>query len=113
MSKQRAVAWDMDGVIVGSAEAHNVSWQAMASEFDVPYDPDTDFKKIFGRRNPDIISSQWGITDAQEIERMEYSKESNFRQAAVHLKPLPGVVALVNALRKQGWKQAICSSAPL
>lgn len=103
----------MDGVIVDSAEAHNASWQAMAEEFDVPYDPEKDFKAIFGRRNEDIIRSSWGITDPDEITRMELSKENNFRQAAVHLEALPGVVELVAALAEAGWKQAICSSAPL
>ena len=40
---QRAVVWDLDGVIVDSAAAHNYSWTAMAAEFGVPYDPDRNF----------------------------------------------------------------------
>jgi HAD superfamily hydrolase (TIGR01509 family) len=109
----RAVVWDLDGVIVDSAEAHNASWVAMAAEFGVPYDPDTDFKGIFGKHNTDIIREKWGVTDPDQIARMADSKETYFRQEAVHLKPLPGVVELITALRQAGRRQAIGSSAPL
>ena len=113
MNNARAVAWDLDGVIVDSAEAHNASWQAMAAEFGVPYDPEADFKAIFGRHNTDIIEHLWGVTDPEQVERMANAKESYFRQAAAHLKPMPGVVELVTALREAGWRQGIGSSAPL
>lgn len=109
----RAVVWDLDGVIVDSAEAQNASWVAMARKYSVPYSPDEDFKIIFGRHNTDIISSQWGITDPRLAEEMILSKEDFFRKSATSLDPLPGVVELVSALSDAGWKQAIGSSAPM
>jgi beta-phosphoglucomutase len=108
-----AVVWDLDGVIVDSGEAHNRSWQAMADELGLPYDPENDFKAIFGRHNTDIIEQLWGITDKDQVARVANSKESHFRQEAAHLKALPGVVELVSALAEAGWRQAIGSSAPL
>jgi HAD superfamily hydrolase (TIGR01509 family) len=113
MSEQRAVVWDLDGVMVDSADAHNRSWVAMAKRFDVPYDPDRDFAGIFGRHNNDIISSMWQVNNQAQIDEMADYKESSFREEAAHLVPLPGVVELVKALREAGWKQAIGSSAPL
>ena len=113
MNEQRAVVWDMDGVIVDSAEAHNDSWVVMARHFDVPYDAENDFPRIFGRHNNDIISGLWNVTEQARIDEMADVKESSFREAAATLKPLPGVVALVKALREAGWKQAIGSSAPI
>src|SRR5215207_6844062 len=111
--ESRAVVWDLDGVIVDSAEAQNASWVAMAHEYGVPYAPDKDFKIIFGRHNTDIVSSQWGVTDPRLIEEMILSKELTFRKNATGLEPLPGVVELVSALSDAGWKQAIGSSAPV
>jgi len=108
-----SVVWDLDGVIVDSAEAHNASWVAMAAEFGVPYNPDTDFKGIFGRHNTDIMAQLWGISDPVQVARMADSKESHFREAAVRLKPLPGVVELLAALAEAGWRNAIGSSAPM
>ena len=55
MIEDRAVAWDLDGVIVDSGAAHNLSWAGMAADFGVPYDPERDFRGIFGRHNTDII----------------------------------------------------------
>ena len=111
--RQRAVVWDLDGVIVDSADAHNASWAAMAAEFGVAYDAERDFATYFGRHNTDIISSMWNVTAPEEIERMADSKERSFRQAASSLKPLPGVLDLMASLAQRGWKQGIGSSAPL
>src|SRR6476620_6679210 len=109
----RAVVWDLDGVMVDSVAVHNASWAAMAAEFGVRYDPDKDFKGIFGRHNTDIISSLWKVTDPEQIERMASRKELLFRDGATKLKPLPGVTELVRSLAEAGWKQGIGSSAPL
>jgi beta-phosphoglucomutase len=111
--RDKAVVWDLDGVIVDSAAAHNASWAAMAREFGMSYDPDRDFPGIFGKHNTDIISSLWSVTDPAHIERMAASKEGFFRHAATDLRPLPGVVELMIALAESGWGQAIGSSAPL
>lgn len=113
MDDRRAVVWDLDGVIVDSAQAHNASWAAMARRFGVAYDGEKDFKGIFGRHNNDIIRSMWGVSDQAEIDRMASAKEEFFRQEAANLKPLPGVLQLMSELRRKGWKQAIGSSAPL
>lgn len=113
MAINRAVVWDLDGVIVDSAEAHDASWAMMAEEFGVPYDSERDFMSIFGRHNTDIISSLWKVTDADQIERMAQSKEGHFRRKAATLNPLPGVLALMSALHERGWRQGIGSSAPL
>jgi len=111
--------WDLDGVIVDSAAVHNASWVAMAAEFGVPYDPEKDFKGIFGRHNIDIISGLWKVTDPDETERMALRKELLFREGArggrgkPPLQPLPGVTQLVRSLVEADWKQGIGSSAPL
>ena len=109
----RAVVWDLDGVLVDSAAAHNVSWQAMSERFGVPYDPDGDFPNIFGKHNTDIMDMLWQITDPARVAEMADAKETAFRSEATQLKPLPGVVTLVRELARRGWKQAIGSSAPM
>ena len=113
MPTSRAVVWDMDGVIVDSAEAHNASWAAMAQEFGVPYDGEKDFRSIFGRHNTEIINSMWNVTDAGRVGLMTESKERHFRRAAPTLRPLSGVLDLMASLQKAGWRQAIGSSAPM
>lgn len=113
MDKQRAVAWDLDGVIVDSAEAHNASWQAMAKRYGLPYDPEKTFPTIFGKHNTDIIGSLWNVTDPEQVGEMALAKESAFRAEAANLKALPGVAELIQELARRGWRQGIGSSAPL
>lgn len=109
----RAIVWDLDGVIVDSAEAHNRSWQALSQRYGLPYDPDGDFRNIFGKHNTNIMSMLWQITDPARVAEMADAKETAFRREATTLKPLPGVVELVRELARRGWKQAIGSSAPV
>lgn len=113
MDVPRAVVWDLDGVLVDSAAAHNLSWQAMAAQHGVAYDPDVDFRNIFGKHNTDIIGALWQITDPGRVAELAAAKETAFRSEARNLKPLPGVVELVQELERRGWKQAIGSSAPM
>ncbi len=109
----RAVVWDLDGVLVDSAQAHNLSWQELSESYGVPYDPDKDFPTIFGKHNTDIMNMLWQITDPAHVAKMANAKETAFRREATKLKPLPGVVELVQELARRGWKQAIGSSAPM
>lgn len=111
--EQHAAVWDLDGVVVDSAEAHNASWAAMAHDFGVPYDAERDFKGIFGRHNSDIISSLWNVTETGRIAEMAERKEGHFRANAAKLRPLPGVLDLMKSLKEAGWKQGIGSSAPM
>lgn len=113
MESNKAVVWDLDGVLVDSSEAHKASWVEMAREWDVPYDADKDFPSTFGRHNSDIITLLWGVTDPKVIQAMADTKEGYFRYSAAALKPMPGAVELVNTLRRAAWKQGIGSSAPL
>ncbi|MDQ5825989.1 MAG: HAD family phosphatase [Chloroflexota bacterium] len=109
----RAVVWDLDGVLVDSAEAHNRSWRALSQRYGLPYDADGDFRNIFGKHNTDIMNMLWQITDPARVAELADAKESAFRREATRLKPLPGVVELVRELDRRGWKQAIGSSAPM
>ena len=113
MEEPRAVVWDLDGVLVDSAAAHNSSWQVMSERYGVAYDPDRDFPAIFGKHNTDIINMLWQVTDPARVAEMADTKETAFRREAAQLKALPGAVELVRELARRGWKQAIGSSAPL
>lgn len=109
----RAVVWDLDGVLVDSAAAHNSSWQVMSARYGMAYDPDRDFPNIFGKHNTDIINMLWQVTDPARVAEMTDAKETAFRREAAQLKALPGAVELVRELARRGWYQAIGSSAPM
>ncbi len=107
------VIFDMDGVVVLTAEAHFQSWQDAAARHGVNVDYDK-FIKTFGRTNPDIIRLWWGDAASPElIKGIADEKEAAFRDIIRHDVPLaPGCVALLEELRTAGFKLAVGSSAP-
>jgi beta-phosphoglucomutase len=110
----RAVLWDMDGVLVDSAEYHYAAWrEALAREgVDLSYDA---FRATFGQRNDTILRYLLGpdLPDS-EVARIGDLKESLYRELVQTrgITPLCGVLDWLARLRDQGWRQAIASAAP-
>lgn len=114
-SEERAVLWDLDGTLVDSEEFHWQSWRdIMRGEgVELTY---PQFLASFGQRNDRILPAWLGPdVDAARVDRIGEEKETEYRRLAeTHgLKPLPGAVEWLTALKAAGWKQSIASSAPL
>lgn len=111
---QRAVLWDMDGVLVDSADYHYAAWrEALAREgYAIGYD---EFRATFGQRNDTILRGIFGadLPDA-EVNRIADVKEALYRQFVRErgIALLPGVLRHLRTLRASGWRQAIASAAP-
>ncbi|MEE8582877.1 MAG: HAD family phosphatase, partial [Dehalococcoidales bacterium] len=112
-NQQRAVIWDMDGVMVDSAPYHFKAWQAAFKKRGIDY-TEEDFRHGFGQRNDTIISAILGEKASPEaIEAIAGEKEAGFRRRiGRRVEPLPGVAALVRSLTEKGYKMAVASSAP-
>lgn len=107
-----AVIWDVDGVLLDSAEQHRQSWHALAQENGFPYS-DADFWATFGMRNGDIIPRVFGVTDPERVAALGERKETFYRELlARQIAPLPGAKELLAALHGAGYQQALGSSAP-
>jgi tRNA threonylcarbamoyl adenosine modification protein YeaZ len=107
------VIWDMDGVIIDSADLHFASWREALSRHGLEMNRQQ-FDATFGRRNDDIIAAVVleSVPDSQ-IKEIGEAKESAFRRlAAGRLRVFPGVTDLIQALGESGFRQAIASSAP-
>lgn len=107
------VIWDVDGVIIDSADQHRRAWKQMATEHDLPYD-DVDFWASFGMRNADVIPRMFGVHAPDErIIALADHKEMIYRQLlAAEATALPGARELMVALHGAGYRQALGSSAP-
>ncbi|HUV75937.1 MAG TPA: HAD family phosphatase [Dehalococcoidales bacterium] len=113
-SRLEAVIWDMDGVIADTALYHFKAWQDVFRKRRGSY-TEEDFKRNFGRRNDTIIPNiMGGNLSSSEVEAIAGEKEDNYRQrVAQNIKPLPGAIELIRALRERGVKMAIASSSPV
>jgi beta-phosphoglucomutase len=110
---QRAAIWDMDGTLVDTAEMHFQAWLDVCRERGRDFTR-ADFAATFGRRNPEIIEYLFGNRfTAPEVDALGNRKEELYRAAASKgLTLLPGVGELLENLQREGFRQAIGSSAP-
>jgi beta-phosphoglucomutase len=110
---KKTILWDMDGVIADSSSFHFAAWQETFAKKGIKFTKE-DFTKLFGTRNDFIIGSIMGKELPEENVKITIQeKEENFRRKATgSIKPFPGVVRLLNALRKGNFKLGLVSSAP-
>jgi len=107
------VIFDMDGVLADTAEAHYQSWQVVAEECDTEISREL-FHETFGRPNHQIIPRMLGrdVTD-EELHRVDRLKEEAFRDiVAETVKPVPGVVDMIEDLHAEGYRIGLGSSGP-
>ena len=109
----QAVIWDLDGVIIDSADEHRRAWQRLAKETGITF-TDEDFWASFGQRNDGIIPGHWGVDSPAEVQALGDRKEAYFREYIRETAaPLPGAIELMSSLHQAGFKQALASSTPL
>ncbi|MEE8471286.1 MAG: HAD family phosphatase [Dehalococcoidia bacterium] len=110
----KALIWDMDGVIADTAPFHFLSWQRAAQERGITF-TESDFKQIFGKRNPEIIAEKFGADiPAPDVDALAQRKEEHFRTlVGQNVKPFPGVLSLLHSLKAAKWKMAVVSSTPM
>jgi beta-phosphoglucomutase family hydrolase len=110
-----AVIFDFDGVVIDSHEAHERSWFALAEELGRPFTRET-FVATFGQRNESILPLLgWAEEgDKARIQQLGDRKEALYREilSKEGIAPLPGVVALLEDLHKEGVSCAIGTSTP-
>jgi len=114
MLENKAVIWDMDGVIAHTAPYHLAAWQEVFRKRGVDFTRE-DFQQYFGQRNDTIVKGTLGDGIPQEeTDAIVDEKEKSFRRRVKNnIKSLPGAIELMETLKRSGSKIAIGSSAPL
>ncbi len=111
--RPRAVLWDLDGTIADSKEFHWRAWREtmLLGGVEITYEQ---FLHSFGQRNDAILGAWLPGASAERVKRLGDAKEEAFRRlvAAGALHPLPGALEWIGRLAREGWRQAIASSAP-
>jgi beta-phosphoglucomutase len=108
---QKAILWAMDGVIADSYSFHFAAWQEIFAKRGIKFTKE-DFTRLFGTRNDFIIGSIMGRKlPERDVKIMVQEKEEKFRRKATgNIKPFPGAVRLLNAIKKGNFKLGLVSS---
>ena len=112
------VIFDMDGVLVDSAEAHRRAWQQLGDEVGTPFSAAL-FQQTFGQRNASIIpiwldTSDAGTITVARLDELADRKETLYRQLVRQggVRVYPGLSSLLAKLRALGARIAVASSGP-
>lgn len=114
MQQPAAVLWDLDGTIVDSQQFHWMAWKQILAPLGVQVSHEQ-FLLTFGQTNatflPDWLGAEAGPGRIQEVSE---AKEACFRRLVLEagLSALPGAAAWIARLSREGWRQAVASSAP-
>ncbi|MCC7191778.1 MAG: HAD-IA family hydrolase [Phycisphaeraceae bacterium] len=108
-----AVIFDMDGVLIDSYEAHFQSWIDLARETGKKFNRE-DFTWAFGRTSRETVVKYWGSDLSPErVAQLDDRKEELYRVIIADKLPvMPGVMALMDDLHRNGFMMAVGSSGP-
>ena len=107
------VIFDLDGVLVDTAEYHRRAWYDLAEKENLRMS-DEFFENTFGSQNAQIIPE---MTDRrlsdEDVERMSQWKEARYREHVDgNLQLLDGAGELIKDLKANGFRLAIGTSTP-
>lgn len=111
---ERAVLWDLDGTLVDTGELHWAAWVETLAAEGRPLAREQ-FLGTFGQRNASFLGAWLGPrAGAADIGRVGEAKEALFRRLIRErgCALLPGAREWLERLRRDGWRQAVASSAP-
>ncbi|MFQ5464235.1 MAG: HAD family hydrolase [Phycisphaerae bacterium] len=106
------VIFDLDGVLIDSAELHFQSWRRLAEEQGAGLTR-AQFHATFGRQNRDIIPDLFGVSAPDRVGALADRKEEIYRNLVRGRPPVvDGAVELIRGLAALDARLAIGSSAP-
>jgi HAD superfamily hydrolase (TIGR01509 family) len=108
----KALIFDMDGTLVHSDPVHLEAFAEVLKPEGVAVDEDLYRTTIIGRTNEAIFASLLPHLPVEKHEAYADEKEATFRRMAQDLKPLEGLLDLLDWAETQGIKIALVTNAP-
>ncbi|MFU8839982.1 MAG: beta-phosphoglucomutase [Nitriliruptoraceae bacterium] len=112
---QRAVIFDLDGVLTETAEYHYLGWQRLADEEGLAFDREAN-EALRGLSRGESLKALLGDreVDAATFDAMMERKNGYYVDSLQDMSPkdlLPGAISLVTDAKRRGMKVAIGSSS--
>ena len=108
----KALIFDMDGTLVHSDPVHLEAFAEVLKPEGVAIDEEIYRSTIIGRTNEAIFASLLPHLPVERHEAYADEKEATFRRMASNLKPLEGLLDLLDWAEGRGVKIALVTNAP-
>ena len=111
-----AMIFDFDGVVVDSEPIHLATFREVLARYDIELTSEDYYSKYLGFDDHDcfkaVLAEAGQETDEEQIAAMTAEKTLLVQKAiAESIRPLPGAIELMRAVRSAGAALAICSGA--
>jgi beta-phosphoglucomutase len=113
MKPYKAYIFDMNGTIIDDMPYHIISWLDMLAELGHPMTAEAFHRRFAGRTNVETLLEVLGPdTPLDRIEAISRKKEEHYQAIyREHMAPLPGFIALLEALQANNKPVALATSA--
>jgi HAD superfamily hydrolase (TIGR01509 family) len=107
----RGVIFDLDGTLVDSNDAHILAWVEALAEFGWNVTQEQ-VRPLVGMGSDKLLPALAGVAlDSNEGHPVSTRRQALMARFVPQLRPFPGAVELVEALRRRGLRIALASSA--
>ncbi|MEW6493522.1 MAG: HAD-IA family hydrolase [Cyanobacteriota bacterium] len=108
----KAILFDLDGTLVNTDSLHYQTWQDVLRDYGLEIEQAFYKAKISGRLNPIIVQDLLPHLSFEEGQQLADYKEARFREIALSLTPLAGLLDLLAWIDTHGLKKAVVTNAP-
>jgi len=108
----KALIFDMDGTLVHSDPVHLQAFAEVLNPEGVTIDEHVYRSAIIGRTNESIFASLLPHRTVEEHAAFADEKEAAFRRLALDLKPLDGLIDVLDWAQERGIRIALVTNAP-
>jgi HAD superfamily hydrolase (TIGR01509 family) len=108
----RALLFDLDGTLAETDSLHLPTWVDVLRPYGIEADEEFYRERISGRSNSKIVEDLLPHLSAEEGRKLADAKEASFRERAVELEPLPGLLDFMQEGKSRSLSLALVTNAP-
>ena len=108
----KAILFDLDGTLANTDPLHYQTWEEILQNYGMEMDRDFYKARISGRLNSAIVEDLLPALSKEAGQQLADGKESRFREIALNLKPLAGLLDILAWIEERKLKTAVVTNAP-
>jgi len=108
----KAIIFDLDGTLANTDPMHYQIWEELLKNYDMEIDLPFYNKHISGGTNEAILNELLPQLSEKEVTELAYYKEAKFREIALNLQPLNGLLDFLKWIEDNQLKKGVVTNAP-